>query len=249
MGKIIAKVKGYEFQMDFKVSQRGIELKPELAGEYKDKGKIVISPQKDRYFEDDVITITVDAQEGYDFHYSMRGLGNDYTYPLVGKAKEFTRLPIYIGPSRASFEDKNFEQAVRDKLNKPSGPVMLQDLRGITSLDCSNRGITSFKGIEFAFKLRELNAEGNNVYELFSLRENHNLTKLNLHNSGVHSLNGIHELKNLKTLILTNNSFWRIDDLKDLRNLETLYLKGSPVEDYSPAKGFYERLINKDFEI
>lgn len=100
------------------------------------------------------------------------------------------------------------------------------------------------------YKLRGLNAEGSNIYgSLKSLDKSLSLISVNLSNSGIEDISGIHYLKNLKYLDLRNNKINGINMLQYLQNLETLYLKGNPIYDYSPVKGYYDKLVNKDFEL
>ena len=88
-------------------------------------------------------------------------------------------------------EDPGLEEAVREKLDRPRGPVYQTDLTTITELDASGRGITSLKGLEHFTKLVDLNLEDNKVADLTPLSKLGMLKNLNLRNNGIISLESI----------------------------------------------------------
>ena len=76
-----------------------------------------------------------------------------------------------------AFTDPNFLAAVRDKINKPSGPIYEEDLLGITTLFVTWLNISSLAGIEYFLDLNTLNCYGNLLTEL-DLSKNTALTHL-----------------------------------------------------------------------
>ena len=54
------------------------------------------------------------------------------------------------------FADANLEAAVREALDRPSGPLTAADLAALTVLDASDRGIESLAGLEHATALQDL---------------------------------------------------------------------------------------------
>lgn len=70
-------------------------------------------------------------------------------------------------PSIASFfPDANFEMAVREILNKPTGDITQEDVAGITTLEISNMHITNLSGIEYFTALTKLSCNNNELAAL-----------------------------------------------------------------------------------
>ena len=145
-------------------------------------------------------------------------------------------------------EDPGLEEAVREKLDRPRGPVYQTDLTTTTELDASGRGITSLKGLEHFTKLVDLNLEDNKVADLTPLSKLGMLKNLNLRNNGIISLESInfqsithlplrkinlsHNVKrmnNVETIRLSDISL-----LKKLTSLEELELRDNHIEDLTP---------------
>ena len=59
------------------------------------------------------------------------------------------------------FEDLNLELAIREKIGKISGDILPSDVEGITSLDASNKDISSLEGIQYLTNLKSLDLRGN----------------------------------------------------------------------------------------
>lgn len=148
-------------------------------------------------------------------------------------------------------EDPGLEEAVREKLDRPRGPVYQADLTTITELDASGRGITSLKGLEHFTKLVDLNLEDNKVADLTPLSKLGMLKNLNLRNNGIISLESInfqsithlplrkinlsHNVKRMNNVETTRLS--DISLLKKLTSLEELELRDNHIEDLTPLSG------------
>jgi len=88
-----------------------------------------------------------------------------------------------------SFTDPKFEEAVRDSIGKPTGPVTQADVAGITSLYLAFSGISNLSGIEYFTaltllscnnnKLTQLDVSRNAALEIFSCEDNQ-LTNLDV---------------------------------------------------------------------
>src|SRR5215510_12132808 len=62
--------------------------------------------------------------------------------------------------------DGGLDAAIRDALNKPTGPLTQQDLLTLTSLNATNRSIFSLEGLEAARNLVSLDLRENFLQNL-----------------------------------------------------------------------------------
>ena len=62
--------------------------------------------------------------------------------------------------------DPIFAAAVREIINKPTGPITAEDVEEINELDVSSMGIESLEGIEYFIGLKELDCSWNELTEL-----------------------------------------------------------------------------------
>lgn len=72
-------------------------------------------------------------------------------------------LPACSNNNIIKFSDSNFEAAVRDAINKPTGKITREDVSKITELDVSDRNITSLSGIEYFSAVAELDCSWNQL--------------------------------------------------------------------------------------
>lgn len=193
-------------------------------------------------------------------------------YKRIGRTEE---VLLDISNYTVKFEDPNLESAVREVVNKPSGPILNSDVDLVTHLDASGRGISSLKGIEGFSNLTQLNLENNNLSDLWPLNsmnrsslldlwyldlsgnnfehfdylDAQNLRYLDLSNNKITNVDNVSFLTNLSYLNLTDNRIESIDALNELISLKELYLSGNNISDYSPVDGYYYDLEAKDFEV
>ena len=147
-----------------------------------------------------------------------------------------------------NFPDKGLELAIRKKINKPQGSILLSEVRKISRLNASCWNISSLEGLENLTRLEELNLESNQVKDLKSLRGLKKLTYLNLRNNNIIHLdslnfNAIKELP-IRRLSLQYNVHDNLDgtqiklsdisSLSQLKNLEVLELRDNGISELSP---------------
>jgi internalin A len=65
-----------------------------------------------------------------------------------------------------SITDPGLDAAIRDTLQKPTGPLTEQDLLNLTDLDASGRGVSNLAGLEGAHHLTVLNLQSNQLANL-----------------------------------------------------------------------------------
>lgn len=138
--------------------------------------------------------------------------------------------------SIVEFEDYNLEQAVREAIDKPEGPLYLSDVIGIRTLDAERRGIESLKGIQHLQNLEWLWFSENQVSDISALK---NLTKLEVlyfNENQVTDISALENLTNLEVLGFWGNQVTDIPALKNLTNLGFLDSGHNQVADISALK-------------
>ncbi len=130
-----------------------------------------------------------------------------------------------------TFPDKNFEAAIRETIDKPTGDITYADISGVTRLDVSGewggsdqphvyRNIKSLSGIEYFTALEWLDCSTAQLTEL-DLSRNTVLTYLNCGNNSLTKLN-ISKNTMLTELLCYMNQLTELDVNKNgvLTNLE-----------------------------
>lgn len=200
------------------------------------------------------------------------GIGNDIIY-LSGNPLNDESILIYkpqlqsrgvriysdailSNPGEINFVDNNFEEVIREHLNKPTGAILNTDLESITNINGRNRNIQNIYGIEFCinldtldvgfngitdliplFYLRTINIlklDNNNIDDLAPLRFFDELTVLFISNNKIEGLSYISNFTKLTILFLNNNVIQDISSLSNLLNLKYLALSGNPINNFEP---------------
>ncbi|WPC39539.1 leucine-rich repeat domain-containing protein [Clostridium sp. JS66] len=169
------------------------------------------------------------------------------------------------------FKDLNLEKAVRSEINKPSGDIYKSDVEKIVSLKPYAEGIQDISGIEnltnLQFldlsqskisdiselknltKLQTLLLSDNEISDISPLQNLTDLKQLDLQNNRVSDITPLQYLSDFNELYLNNNRITNISKLRWLTNLKILYLSQNQISDYSPVKGYYDNLTDKDFNM
>lgn len=200
------------------------------------------------------------------------GIGNDIIY-LSGNPLNDESILIYkpqlqsrgvriysdailSNPGEINFVDNNFEEVIREQLNKPTGAILNTDLESITNINGRNRNIQNIYEIEYCknldtldigdnrildliplFYLRKmdnLKLDNNNINDIEPIRYFDELTELNLSNNKIEDLSYISNFTKLTILFLNNNYLLSIDALSNLSKLTILFLNNTFIQDISP---------------
>jgi hypothetical protein len=146
--------------------------------------------------------------------------------------------------SPVNFADNNFEQVIREKIEKPSGTIFRSELTAIIELDASGRDIHNLEGIGALKRLVTLNLADNFVSDLAPLSDLKMLRVLNLSNNQMCDLKLVNfssiENLQLRELDLGNNhcdngeALRDISRLSSLADIEVLDLRNNHIEDIKP---------------
>lgn len=165
-----------------------------------------------------------------------------------------------------TFEDPNFEKAVRDNIKKPEGNIYKSDVESVSFLSMGSyptntpsTKVNSLEGIQYFINLEELFINVNNtisdltpienlinlkeiiVYEsnisdLTPLKNLINLQDIRISNSTIADIKPLEGLVNLKELHLINNNIANIFPLRNLVNLETIMLSDNNIDNIDILK-------------
>ena len=91
----------------------------------------------------------------------------------------------------AKFADINLEKAIRIKLRKPSGNILVNELKNITELEARNCNIQSLEGIQQLENLEELDIFNNFVQDLTPLQSLKNLYFIDMQQNYISDLYGL----------------------------------------------------------
>lgn len=165
-----------------------------------------------------------------------------------------------------TFEDPNFEKAVRDNIKKPEGNIYKSDVESVTFLSMGSyptntpsTKVNSLEGIQHFINLEELFINVNNtigdltpIENLINLKEIIvyesnisdltpsknliNLQDIRISNSMIADITPLEDLVNLKELHLINNNITNIFPLRNLVNLETIMLSDNNIDNIDILK-------------
>jgi len=140
--------------------------------------------------------------------------------PTSAPVSSSSRPALTIRPNSSSdsyetvtFDDKNFESAVRKQLGKTSGNITRGDVAGVTNLNLSNLDIKSLAGIEYFTALKQLYCYDNQLITL-DVSKNTALTTLYCYNNQLISLD-VSKNTALTTLYCSNNQLIALDVSKN----------------------------------
>jgi hypothetical protein len=89
-------------------------------------------------------------------------------------------VQVNLSEQAVIFADPNLEQAIREAIPKPSGPISTTDLLPLTFLDAISRYIRRLAGIQYCTNLRVLYLAWNQILDVSPLAGLANLTALDL---------------------------------------------------------------------
>jgi Leucine-rich repeat (LRR) protein len=144
----------------------------------------------------------------------------------------------FICAPSVSFPDPELEHAIRVALNKPTGPLTIDDLESLTALYAEDNHITDLTGLELCANLRVLDlgklGTSNEISDLSPLSGLNNLLWLYLDGNEITDLSPLQYLTNLVALCLYGNEITNLAGLSGLINLERLLLGANKITDLTP---------------
>ena len=108
-------------------------------------------------------------------------------------------------PNRIGIYEPALENAFRNTLGKPSGPILRLDLQRILKMDASGLGIVETSGFEEALNMRELDLSNNAITDLWQVGDMRELRILDLSNNQIEDISYLSNLTKLVSLDLSGN--------------------------------------------
>ena len=137
-----------------------------------------------------------------------------------------------------TFPDPNLEAAIRETLNKPSGPIYASELAGLGSLSAVDRGIENLSGLQYCTNLTWLDLGFNQIGDVSPLANLTNPTHLVLEfNQKIGNISPLANLTSLEALDLDSNQISDISSLANLTRLTRLFMYSNQISDISPLAG------------
>ena len=118
-------------------------------------------------------------------------------------------LPLAAPGDAISFPDPNFEAAVRDWIDKPTGQITQSEAAEVTQLYVAFSSIASLSGIEYFTSLTMLTCNNNQLTEL-DLSKNTALERLSCEGNQLTELN-VNNCSGLTQLLCYDNQLTRLD--------------------------------------
>ncbi len=143
------------------------------------------------------------------------------------------------------FVDSNFEQGVRDAINKPTGTIVYEDVRYIYELVLSELSITDISGIEYFEHLVLLSFYKNSITDSSPLRNLKYLDYLELSYNEITDISFLADMPYLPVMDLSHNNISDISIFSGYSTLPNLYLNHNNISDISAFK----KLENIDYLI
>lgn len=146
-------------------------------------------------------------------------------------ATEVTRTVHVVDDLSLVFTDDNFENLIRQTIDKPSGPLKIEDVESIARLEGENLGISDISGIEYLSNLSRLTLANNNISDISKLKDLSKLRILVLNNNSIKDISSIGSLTKLRSVNLSNNEINDISSLNQSKDIELLILNNNLITD------------------
>ncbi|WP_193745035.1 CotH kinase family protein [Geomicrobium sp. JCM 19038] len=147
----------------------------------------------------------------------------------------------YLFSSNVSFDDPQFDLAIRSELNlKEDDDITFQDLQGITQLDLSNRQIENLNGIQHFQSLESLSASRNKIEDISYLKDLRRLTDVNLEDNNISNIVVFTNLSQITNLNIRENYVVSLDSLKNHPNIRSLNAQENEIESLEPLRDLHQ---------
>jgi len=144
---------------------------------------------------------------------------------------------LSCSPGGISFPDPNLEEAIREAINKPTGPILQADLDKLTSLDRSF--VEDLSGLQHCTNLRQLSILMGEIRNLSPISGLSSLTSLTLDDCQITDISALSGLYQLEFLDLDYNQITDISPLASLTSLKYLTMDNNYISDVTPLLNLY----------
>jgi internalin A len=189
------------------------------------EGEIARNPNRDSYERGTEVTLTAKPKELFAYWGENQENSNNKTTVII---QEDTSITATFG---LSFANENIEKNIRNKINKPEGLILLNDVKNIEKLTIKNTNISSLAGLEYLPNLTSVSFENCTIENFNSLAKKWNsLEKLSLVDTTLNSFAGIGKVENLVNLRIGECSIANWDELETLKKLTHLQISNTVID-------------------
>lgn len=157
--------------------------------------------------------------------------------PLVLTLLALTHFVALTLAQEVSIPDPGLNAAMREALQKPTGPLTDQDLLSLTVLSACCRDINSLQGLEAARNLRILDLHSNSLTNAITINSLTNLQIVDLFQNRLTSFVLPGARPNLTIVDIGFNSLTQCLLPNGLTNLDTLFLEGNQLTNFTLPTG------------
>lgn len=144
-----------------------------------------------------------------------------------------------------TFEDINFENAVRARVGKPELPILKSDVEKITLLNINSKNVSNLSGIQYFTNLNALYMNSNQISNLNLISNLEKLKTIEFNFNNVSNLTPFQNLIKIEWMHLTDNNVSDISYVSNLTSIKNLGLSKNQIEDIAPL-GFLINLERLD---
>lgn len=177
-----------------------------------------------------------------DYEISVDAVDQDGS--IWGSAFTYVMTPPVPEGEIVQFKDSALKEAVRDALHIYSRDLYESDMKMLTNLDASDRGIEELDGLELAVNLMGLQLDSNLVRNLEPIAGLTGLTFLSMSDNKLSELTDLAPFTNLEALFLDSNEIKDISILSKFSKLMMLSLQGNQIKDITPLAGLNIEYLN-----
>jgi Leucine-rich repeat (LRR) protein len=223
----------------YKAHELSVFVSPEQGGTvaFVDENLICATTDYERYYFyrcQGQTTLTAKPAGGWSFKQWKYGVTTSSENPLtltIDDDKQVTAVFEREPDNKIVFKDPKLEEAIRNRLDKPSGDIYKSDLEKLDWLVLDGGGIIDLSGIEYCVNLTQLTVRYNEVTDIAPVAALTKIENLYIEYTPVQDISAVAGLTGLKRLYLDNNKIADITPVKDLTGLEYLFIDNNLLND------------------
>jgi Leucine-rich repeat (LRR) protein len=218
----------------YKAHELSVAVSPSQAGSvrFSDEGLIRCENDYKRYYYYEPecggrAVLTAAPEAGWTFREWKYDGGSSTNNPLtlaIDDDKKVTAVFEREPDKSIVFNDPQLEEAIRNRIDKPSGDIYKSDLEQIDWLVLDGGGITDLSGIEYCVNLTQFTLRYNEVTDISVIASLQKLENQYIEYTQVKDISAVAGLTGLKRLYIDNNRITDITPVQNLTALEYLFM-------------------------
>ncbi len=135
--------------------------------------------------------------------------------------------------------DSNLRLAVRNLTGIRTGPITVEAMENLSSINVSNKIITTFEGLQYAKNLKYIYVSNTTLRELDFFEVFSGLQHFDISNNPISDFSPLVNMKSLVYLNMNSTNFSNMNIVKDLASLNNLQINSTDVKDLFPLKDMH----------